>query len=125
MASQRTIRLSARFNLYGIDAVQFGYEVVRISFVTTAGYHSAMKKKGVHLFGAWCEIRGGGPPVTIVHVFDYPHEANDGAVKVVISDFGDVKSVKRQRHLFDTPIYTGNSPRFCRFVSHPPSVPFY
>lgn len=96
-----------RFNLYGVDAVQFGYEILRISFTTVTGYKAAMKMKGVHLFGAWCEIKGGGPPVTIVHVFDYPHEEIDEAVKEVISDFGVVKSVRRQKHIFDVSIYTG------------------
>lgn len=112
----------AHFNLYGVVAIQFGYDIVRISFLTETGYNQAMKKKGMHLFDACCQIVGGGPPTTIVHVFDYPHEESDLAVEKVISDFGDVKCLKRQKYLSDNSIYP-NSSCLCCFVFFPTLLP--
>ena len=37
----------------------------------------------------------------MVHVFYYPFEEVDTAIKSVFSDFGDVKAVKKQTYLFD------------------------
>ena len=47
----------------------------------------------------WCPILGGGPPITFLHIFDYPYEEEDVYVKNVIGDFGSVKRVKKQTYL--------------------------
>ena len=62
------------FNLYGVVAIQVAYEIIRVTFLTDEGHRRAKELSGVRLFGLWCPILGGGPPVTIVHVFDYPFE---------------------------------------------------
>ena len=43
----------------------------------------------------------------MVHVFDYPYEEEDGFIRDVFKDFGEVKGVKKQTYLFDKSIYTG------------------
>ena len=40
-----------------------------------------MTNSGIRLFGLWCPILGGGPPVTIVDIFYYPFEEGDEALK--------------------------------------------
>lgn len=57
------------FNLLGVVAVQVAYDVIRVTFSTNDGFRQAKELSGVRLFGLWCPILGGGPPVTIVHVF--------------------------------------------------------
>ena len=62
------------FDGLDIVAVQVAYEVVRVTFKSDDGFKTAMTNSVVRLFGLWCPILGGGPPVTIVHIFDYPFE---------------------------------------------------
>ena len=90
-----------------IVAVQIACEVVRVTFKGEDGFKAAMTNSGIRLFGLWCPILGGGPPVTIVHVFDYPFEEGDEALKEVFSSFGEVKRVKKQTYLSNQEIYTG------------------
>lgn len=92
---------------YGIMAIQIGYEVIRVTFHNDESYKRAMQKDGLHLFGLYCKILGGGPSITMVHVFNYPFEEEDLLLKTVFSDFGQVKSVKKQTYLFEPSIYTG------------------
>ena len=49
----------------------------------------------------------GAPPVTILHIFDYPYEEDDVYVKNVIGDFGSVKRVKKQTYLSNPDVFTG------------------
>lgn len=72
------------FSSLGVVAIQIGYEVIRVSFATDEGYKRAMEKDGIRLFGIYCKILGGGPPITMVHVFDYPFEEVDAAIKSVL-----------------------------------------
>lgn len=95
------------FNLYGVVAIQITYEIIRVTFLTDEGHRRAKELSGVRLFGLWCPILGGGPPVTIVHVFDYPFEEDNSFVSSIFGDFGDVKKVKNQTSLANTSIYTG------------------
>ena len=90
-----------------IVAVQIAYEVVRVTFKSEDGFKAAMTNSGVRLFGLWCPILGGGPPVTLIHVFDYPFEEDDETLKEVFSCFGEVKKVKKQTYLSNNEIYTG------------------
>ena len=55
----------------------------------------------------WCPILGGGPPITIIHVFDYPYEEEDVYVKNVLGDFGSMKRVKKQTYLGKPDVFTG------------------
>ena len=48
----------------------------------------------------------GGPPLTMVHISDYHAEFLDDPVKRVLSGFGDVKSIKRQKHSTKSDLYT-------------------
>lgn len=43
----------------------------------------------------------------MIHVFDYPFEEEDGFLRDVFKDFGDVKGIKKQTYLFNKSIYTG------------------
>ena len=87
-----------------IVAIQIGNEVVRVTFKTDDGYKCAIPKDGFRLFGIYCKILGGGPPITMIHVFHYPFEEEDKFLRDIFQDFGDVKGIKKQTYLFDKSI---------------------
>ena len=107
-------------NLYGVIAVQISYDIVRVSFTTEAGFKHAMENTGERLFGLWCPILDGGPPVTILHIFDYPYEEDDADIRPVCSDFGEVKNVKKQKYNLNPNVYTGTRPVSIALSSSPP-----
>lgn len=81
-------------NFYGVVVIQVVYEVIRVIFLIDEGFRRVKELIGVRLFGLWCFIFGGGFLVTIVYVFDYFYEEDNGCVFIVFNDFGDVKKVK-------------------------------
>ena len=46
---------------------------------------TALQQKGFHVFGMWIKIEGGGPPLTNVHIFDYPFEGEGTPVAAALS----------------------------------------
>lgn len=64
---------------FEVVAVQQCIDVVRVTFGSEEAAVEALKEKGIRLFGIWCRIDG-GPPTTIVHLFDYPHEEDGEAI---------------------------------------------
>ena len=50
---------------------------------------------------------GGGPPITRVHVFDFPFEENNRSLEVAFEAYGAVKSVKKQTFLSNKIIFNG------------------
>ena len=48
-------------------------DALRVTFKEEEQALAALRDKGVRLFGLWCRMDG-GPPTTIVHLFDYPYE---------------------------------------------------
>ena len=95
------------FKTHGVVAVQLMYDTIRVTLRTTQGFEAAKRLDGVRLFGLWCPILGGGPPLTIVHVFDYPFEESDALVTDAFNDFGNVKRVKDQLSITDPEVFTG------------------
>lgn len=91
----------------GICAIQIVFEAIRVTFASEEDYKRAKTNSDIYLFGLWCPILGGGPPVTILHVFDYPFEESDEAVKGVMKDFGELKKARKQTYLSDDTLYTG------------------
>ena len=54
----------------------------------------------------WCRMDG-GPPTTIVHLFDYPYEDPAEDISAFFADFGVVKGVRHQKYLRNGDIATG------------------
>ena len=102
--SKEAIRV---FRTYRVVAVQLMYDVVWVTFKLVDGFQAAKRLDGVRLYGLWCSILGGGPPLTIMHVFDYPFEESDALVSSAFRDFGEVKKVKDQLSIADPEIFTG------------------
>lgn len=92
-------------------ACQIRYES---PFGDSEHFKSAKENPGVYLFDMYCNILGGGHHTTMVHLFDYPYEEDDAAVKEVFSDFGEVKSLRQQSYVAKPNIYTGT--RLVSFV---------
>ena len=93
----------------GLDfkAFQAAYEVVRLAFASPEHFRAAKSFSEKHLFGFWCSILGGGPPITRVHVFDFPFEKDDSSLEVAFETYGAVNSVKMQTFLSNQNIFNG------------------
>ena len=59
-------------------AVQQSLDVIRVTFRSEEDAVLARRENGIRLFGLWCRMDG-GPPATIIHLFDYPYEEDEGA----------------------------------------------
>ena len=97
-----------------IESIQFCFELVRVTFDTEASKDRALQQKGFHIFGMWVRIEGGGPPLTNVHIFDYPFEGEKAPVAAALAPHGEVKEVRQQRYSFDPALYSGT--RIVRMV---------
>ena len=89
-----------------VIAVQVCYEILRVTFRTEQAFRAAKSNEGVYLFGLWCRILGGGPPASVVHIFDFPFEENDSLIEVALAPFGNVKKVSKQKYP-DSQVFTG------------------
>ena len=87
-------------------AVQQSLDVIRVTFRSEEDAVLARRENGIRLFGLWCRMDG-GPPATIIHLFDYPYEEDKELVKDFFSQFSFVKSVHNQKYLSKPDIYTG------------------
>ena len=90
-----------------VKAVQVAYEVVRVTFASPEHFRAAKSFSEKHLFGLWCSILGDGPPITRVHVFDFPFEEDDRSLEVAFEAYGTVKSVKKKTFLSKQNIFDG------------------
>mgnify|MGYP002259988577 CR=1 FL=1 len=90
-----------------ISAVQIGYEIIRVTFLTLAAFRQAKSKEKVDLFGVPCSILGGGPPPTTVHVFDFPFEGSDQTIVDALRDFGAIKGIRRQKYISKPNVFNG------------------
>lgn len=98
--------------LYGtvkceIRAVQICYDTIRVTFLSQDIFKKAKESTGVHIFGMWCPILGGGPPVTVVNLFNYPFEEADEKIAEVFGAYGDVKRIRHQSYVSCSSVYTG------------------
>ena len=102
--------LEAVLSLFGgenISAVQQAVDVIRVTFKSETLALNALQGRGVRLFGLWCKMDG-GPPITIIHLFDFPLEGTgDEAIKEFFGQYGQVRDVRHQRYLRHANIFTG------------------
>ena len=94
------------FSLAHIQCVQQNLDVIRVTFRSEEHASSALRDSGIRLFGIWCRMDG-GPPSTIVHLFDYPFEEDNEEIKEFFGQFGVVKNVRLQKYLSRSEVYTG------------------
>ena len=103
------------------EAVQVSLDVVRLTFTDEDTAFRALSENGVRLFGMWCRMDG-GPPTTIVHLFDYPFEEGEDEIVSFFTSYGLVKGVRFQRYLKYADIYTGTRLVDVVLNSAPPRV---
>lgn len=90
-----------------ISAVQIGYKIIRVTFLTLAAFRQAKSKEKVDLFGVPCPVLGGGLPPTTVHVFDFPYEGSDQTITDALRGFGAIKGIRRQKYISKPNIFNG------------------
>ena len=88
-------------------ALKVCYDTIRVTFYSPEIFKRARECPGLYIFGLWCNILGGGPPVTVVNVFDYPFEGEDAVLEDTLGAYGEVKRVKHQCFVSDADILTG------------------
>lgn len=94
------------FGEQGITAIQQTVDVIQVTFSSEEAALDALKDRGCRLFGIWCKMDG-GPPITIVHLFDYPFEDDDqGAITEFFEYYGQVRKVRLEKYLRHE-VYTG------------------
>ena len=98
-------------------AVQIGSDTIRVAFQDVESFRAAHANTHVFFFGVNCVVQGGGPPLTVVHIFDYPAECLDDPIRRVLSVFGEVKNLKRQKYIGRSGIETSTSLVLFFFVS--------
>ena len=89
-----------------VVAVQQFPDLIRITFDSEDSALDALVQAGVRLFGLWCRLSG-GPPATIVHLFDYPFEEDAESVQAFFETYGRVRNVRHQSYLSRDDISTG------------------
>ena len=107
--SKGEIMTEVLWGFAGLDvkAVQVAYDVVCVIFASPEQFRAAISFSGNYLFGLRCSIFGGGPPITRLHVFDFPFEEDDRSLEVTFEAYGAVKSVKKQTFLSNKNIFNG------------------
>lgn len=90
-----------------VRAIQICYDTIRVTFHSPEIFKRAKESSGIYIFGLWCNILGGGPPVTVVNLFDFPFEEEDIKIEEVLSGFGEVKRIRHQTYVSCSNIFTG------------------
>ena len=72
-----------------VECVQQCLDIIRVTFTEERHALAVLKENGVYLCGKWCRLEG-GPPTTILHVFDFPYEETEETLKTFFSDYGVV-----------------------------------
>ena len=112
--------VSKAFSSHPVVAVQVGFDIVRVTFRDPDSCKLARNNSHVNLFGSNCVVQGGGPPPTMVHLFDFPAELGDEPVREFFSGYGNVKFVRRQRYIGRPDIETGTRLVLMSFRVTPP-----
>ena len=76
-----------------VKAVQVAYEVVRVTFASPEHFLATKSFSGKYLFGLLCSILRGRPPITRVHVFDFPFKEDDRSLEVAFEAHGRYSQV--------------------------------
>ena len=95
------------FTPFTIEAILIGASQLRVTFHNSDVCKTVKSNADVKTFGTKCKILGGGPPPTIVHVFDYPIEALDVRIEAELTPFGKIKHISRQTYVSSPDIFTG------------------
>lgn len=95
-----------KFEGLRIMAVQQFPHMIRATFNSEETAVKVLKSSGVRLFDMWCRMDG-GPPSTILHLFDYPYEEDPVAIQSLFMSYGMVKGVRLQKYLSHDEIFTG------------------
>ena len=110
----------AAFAPVDIQAVQIGASQVRVTFYDSETYKKAKTRSEIEIFGTKCKILGGGPPPTILHVFDLPVEVDDEGIEVQLSSFGKILRTSKQTYVKNTEVLTGTRIVVIHLSSTPP-----
>lgn len=112
--------VSKAFSIHPVVAIQVGFDIIRVTFRDSDSCKLARNNTHVNIFGSNCIVQGGGPPPTMVHLFDFPAELGDEPVRQVLSGYGNVRSVRRQRYIGRPDIETGTRLVLMTFRVTPP-----
>ena len=95
-----------KFEGLRIMAVQQFPDNVRVTFNSEDVAIKVLNSSGVRLFDMWCRMDG-GPPSTMVHLFDYPYEEDTVPIDALFKTYGKVKGIRLQKYITREDIFTG------------------
>ncbi len=105
-----------------IIAVQQFPDTIRVTFDLEETAIDVLKvSSGVRLFDMWCRMDG-GPPSTIIHLFDFPYEEGCFGIEDLFKAYGTVKAVRQQKYLSNDNIFTGTRLIDLVLERHPPRL---
>ena len=97
----------AAFAPVTIQAIQIGASQVRVTFHDSETCKAIKTRAEIEIFGTKCKILGGGPPATIIHLFDLPVEADADRIETELSPFGKIRRISKQSYVSCPEILTG------------------
>ena len=95
-----------KFEGLRVMAVQQFPDVIRVTFNSEDTAVKVLNFSGVRLFDMWCRTDG-GPPSTMVHLFDYPYEEDAAPIDTLSKTYGKVKGIRHQKYISREDIFTG------------------
>ena len=96
-----------------VKAVQVAYEdVFLVTFASPEHFLATKSFSGKYLFGLLCSILRGRPPITRVHVFDFPFKEDDRSLEVAFEAHGRYSQVCQKAYFFlsNQNIFNGTRP---------------
>ena len=95
-----------KFEGLRVMAVQQFPDIIRVTFNSEDTAVKVLNFSGVRLFDMWCRMDG-GPPSTMVHLFDYPYEGDAAPIDTLFKTYGKVKGIRHQKYISREDIFTG------------------
>ena len=73
-------------------------DIIRVTFNSEGTVVKVLNFSGVRLFDMWCRMDG-GPPSTMVHLFDYPYEEDAAPIDTLFKTYVKVKGIRHQKYI--------------------------
>lgn len=81
------------FSLFNIHAVQFVTTIAKVTIAVEASKQQVICHQSININGVQCAVRGGGPCVQNVLIYNYPVEGNEEPIHRKLAVYGTAESI--------------------------------
>ena len=81
------------FASHKIHAVQFLGTVAKVTFAVEASKQEVINHQAISISGVQCAVRGGGPRVQNVLIYNYPVEGSEESIHCVLGAYGVIERI--------------------------------